>query len=102
MVVYSRFGDKVTFIAIVVFVAIAFLGLIGIFLYEYHRVNDLWASTVMCIPTQDFQCVLDKRLKSIEASELYLSIIGVAMSYLGVIFGFLATILYKSLAITKK
>lgn len=101
MKVYSRFSDKVTFIALVLCVVIAFLVCLGIYAYEFQATQEFWQDSVQCVVNQDFQCILNIRTNQTINKDLFLTIIGANLSIIGVIFGFLSVTLYKSWQIKK-
>lgn len=100
--VYTRFNDKVTFIALVVGVAITFFICLGIYSYEFFQTQGFWESGAKCVANQDFKCLLDVRIDQTINKDLLLTTIGANLSFIGVIFGSLAVTLYKSLRLQDK
>lgn len=99
--VYTRFSDKVTFIALVVGVVLTFVICIGIYSYEFTQTQDFWESGAICIANQDFKCLLDIRIEQTIAKDFVLTTLGAALSIIGVIFGSLAVGLYKAYRFTE-
>lgn len=94
--VYTRFSDKITFIALVIGVAISFICGLFIYTYEFQQTQDFWEAGVYCIANQDFKCLLDTRLSQTINKDLFLTILGSNLSFIGLIFGFLSVTLYKA------
>lgn len=94
--VYTRFSDKVTFIALIVGVALSFITCMFLYAYEFFQTADFWEEGAKCIATQDFKCLLDIRVDATINKDLLLTLMGANLSYIGVIFGTLAVTLYKT------
>lgn len=94
--VYTRFSDKVTFIALVIGVGISFLACIGIYSYEFIQTTSFWEQATVCYASQNFQCLLELRADMSIHKDLLLSATGGILSFIGLIFGFLSVTLYKA------
>lgn len=94
--VYTRFSDKVTFIALVIGVALSFLVCLGIYSYEFFQTQGYWEEGAKCIASQSFQCLLDIRIDQTINKNLLLTTMGTNLSFIGVIFGALCVTLYKA------
>lgn len=101
MKVYSRFSDKITFLALIICVIVSFLACLAIYAYEFQATQEFWQDSVQCVVKQDFQCLLTIRSNQTINKDLFLTIIGANLSIIGVIFGFLAVTLYKSWVVKK-
>lgn len=94
MKVYTRFSDKVSFIALVIGVIFCFLVSIGIYSYEFLQTQGFWQDSVKCLAERDFECLLEVRSDMSINKDLMLTLMGANMSILGVIFGFLVVSLF--------
>lgn len=100
--IHTRFGDKVTFIALVIGVAVSFCACLGIYAYEFYQTQEFWEASVSCIAHQDFECLLEVRGDQAINKDLLLSMIGVSLCFQGMIFGFLSVTLYKAMIVEPK
>lgn len=94
MKVYTRFSDKVSFIALVIGVIACFIISIGIYSYEFLQTQEFWQDSVECLAKRDFECLLEVRSDMSINKDLMLTLMGANMSIIGVIFGFLVVSLY--------
>lgn len=95
MKVYQRFGDKATFVTIVLSIIATFIAVICIYTYEFDQVNMFWEMSKPCIETQSFQCLLDVRNNQAIHKEFLLTIVGLNLSIIGIVFGFLLVFLFR-------
>lgn len=95
MIIYKRFGDKVTFIILVLTVLIAFTACLYIYAEEYMNLSNYWKNLSKCVSSQDFQCLLEVSTDRYIDRQTLLSIMGANLSVIGVAFGFLGVVIYK-------
>lgn len=95
--VYTRFSDKVTFIALVIGVGLSFLLCIGIYSYEFLQTQTFWEQAMECTKNGgDYNCLVEVRATQTINKDLLLSTMGASLSFIGIIFGFLSVTLYKA------
>ena len=100
MIVYNRFSDRVSFIALTLCVFLSFIICVGIYTYEFYQTADFWEEGAKCIASQDFKCILEIRSNQSINKELMLSTLGACLSIQGVIFGFLIVFLFRGFSLS--
>ena len=82
MIVYNRFSDRVSFIALTLCVFLSFIICVGIYAYEFYQTADFWEEGAKCIASQDFKCILEIRSNQSINKELMLSTLGACLGFL--------------------
>jgi hypothetical protein len=93
--VYTRWGDKATFLILCLLVFLFFFANVWIFYYEMTLTNSFWVDSAKCIAAEDFKCLLDVRTEQTITKDLSLSIIGATLSVQGLFVGMTVMMLYR-------
>lgn len=93
--VYTRFSDKVIFIALVIGVMITFTTCLLIYSWGFYNSQTYWVVAQKCIETQDFKCVVDSTYDYVASFAYMLNLIGSCLSLTGLIAGSLLVTLFR-------
>lgn len=93
--VYTRFSDKVTFIALVIGVVITFTACLLIYSWGFYNSQAYWGVAQQCIEAQDFKCVVDSTYDYVASFAYMLNLIGSCLSLTGLIAGALLVSLFR-------
>lgn len=95
MKIYSRVGDKILYISLVIISVTFFLGACFIFAWQYSLSVEYWEVATMCRATQDFQCLWDLRSNQAIAKDIGWNLLATLLIVYGLLLCAMTQILFK-------
>lgn len=95
MKIYSRVGDKILYVSLVIITLAFFLGSCFIFGWQYSISVEYWEMAGMCKATKDFECLWNVRTNQDIAKDIGWGLMATLLIVYGLVLSITLQTLYK-------
>lgn len=95
MKIYSRVGDKILYISLVILSVVFFIGACIIFAWQYTVSVEFWEMATICKVNQDFQCLWDLRSNQKISKDIGWSLLSTLLIVYGILLCAMTQVLFK-------